>query len=310
MAVTGSVMLERPRIAFAARNAMPVIGFLDAAASTADELAAFYDGLKVEGYIRNQTIEVVYHSAAGDYGRLPVLAADLVNRQVAAIAAVGAPAALAAKAVTTAIPVVFVIGRNPVEIGLVPGLDLPGGNMTGVTALASGRERKRLELLHQLIPAAAEIALLVNPANASADTQVGDATAASRTIGVRLRPIRATAAGAFDAAFDLIGRVATGRSGHRRRRAVREPGRRSRLFGAPTPYPGNLSGAFFRSGRRSYGLRQQSDRDVSPSRRLYRVGSKGREPLRACRFINRQRPSSLSVREPRHRSVSSSQPPY
>ena len=204
MALTGSAVLAPPLIAFAQPNAMPVVGFLDTAASTPDQLAAFYDGLKVENYIRNQTIAAVYHSAAGDYGRLPALAADLVKRQVAAITAVGVPAALAAKAATTAIPVVFVIGRNPEELGLVRSLDVPGANITGVTALAAGRERKRLELLHQLIPAATEIAVLVNPANASADTQVEDATAASRAMGVRLRPIRASAAGAFDAAFDLL----------------------------------------------------------------------------------------------------------
>lgn len=204
MALSGGAALALPPFASAQPNAMPVVGLLDSAASAADELAAFYDGLKAEGYNRNQTIDAVYHSAAGDYGRLPALAADLVKRQAAVIVAFGVPAALAAKDTTSAIPVIFAIGADPVEIGIVRSLDLPGGNLTGVTALAAGRESKRLELLHQVIPAAVEIAVLVNPANAGADAQVRSATAASRTIGVQLRPIRVSTAGEFDMAFDSL----------------------------------------------------------------------------------------------------------
>ncbi len=204
IALGGSAMLGSPFGAFAKPNGVPVIGLLEAAAGTADQLAAFYDGLKAEGYIRNQTIAALYHSAAGDYSRLPALAADLVKRQVTAIAAFGVPAALAARDATTAIPVVFAIGPSPVEIGLVRSLDLPGGNITGVTALSAGRERKRLELLHELIPAAKEIALLVNPADADAGTRIQKTVAAARVLGLGLRPIRASAAGEFDAAFNSL----------------------------------------------------------------------------------------------------------
>lgn len=204
MALTGGVALAFPFLASAQPYAMPVVGLLDSAASGPDELAAFYDGLKAEGYLRNQTIETIYHSAAGDYGRLPALAVDLIKRQVAAFAAFGVPAALAAKNATAAIPVIFAIGPDPVEIGLVRSLDLPGGNITGVTALAAGRESKRLELLHQLISVAAEIAVLVNPANAIAGAQVRNATAAARAIGVRLRPIRVSVPDEFDTAFDSL----------------------------------------------------------------------------------------------------------
>ncbi|MGC1777865.1 MAG: ABC transporter substrate-binding protein [Xanthobacteraceae bacterium] len=204
IALSGGAILGSPFAAFAQRNAAPVIGLLDAAASTADQLAAFYDGLKAEGYIRNQTIAALYHSAAGDYSRLPALAADLVKRRVAAIAAFGVPAALAAKNATTAIPVVFAVGPSPVEIGLVRSLDLPGGNITGVTALSAGRERKRLELLHETVPAAEDIALLVNPADADAGTRIAKTVAAARAMGLRLRSIRASAASEFDAAFDSL----------------------------------------------------------------------------------------------------------
>ena len=133
---------------------MPVIGFLDTAAGTALELTTFYEGLKIEGYVRNQTMTVIYHSAEGDYSRLPSLAADLVNRPVALIAAIGLPAALATKSATTTIPVVFAVEPDPVQVGLIPSLDKPGGNMTGVTDLATGREGKRLELLHESMPTA------------------------------------------------------------------------------------------------------------------------------------------------------------
>ncbi|MFZ0606350.1 MAG: ABC transporter substrate-binding protein [Xanthobacteraceae bacterium] len=204
IALGAGTMLGSPFAAFAQPNAAPVIGLLDAAASTADQLAAFYDGLKAEGYIRNQTIAALYHSAAGDYSRLPALAADLVKRQVTAIAAFGVPAALAARDATTAIPVVFAIGPSPVEIGLVRSLDLPGGNITGVTALSAGRERKRLDFLHELIPATKEIALLINPADANAGTRIQEVVAAARTMSLRLRPIRASAASEFDAAFDSL----------------------------------------------------------------------------------------------------------
>ena len=204
MIATGSAVLAPPFRALAQSNSMPAIGLLDSATSTPAELADFYAGLKVEGYIRNQTLAVRYHSAAGDYGRLPALAADLVQHQVAAITAIGVPAALAANKVTTTIPIIFAIAPDPVRSGLIGSLDKPGGNITGVTDLAAGRERKRLELLHALVPTAGEIALLVNPNNPNADAQSRDAVAAADAIGVQLRPIRAGADDDFDTSFGAL----------------------------------------------------------------------------------------------------------
>lgn len=176
-----------PSGALAQAAAMPAIGILDSAASTPAELADLYAGLQVEGYIRNKTLTVDYRTAAGDYGRLPALAADLVKGPVAAVVAIGLPAAAAAKAATTAVPIIFAVAPDPVRSRLVGSLDAPGGNMTGVTDLASGRERKRLQLLHELIPAAAEIALLVNPLNPDADAQGNETTAAAHAMGVQLK---------------------------------------------------------------------------------------------------------------------------
>jgi putative tryptophan/tyrosine transport system substrate-binding protein len=136
-----------PRDLNGQQTSAPVIGVLDSSAATALKLSAFYEGLKVEGFSRNQNLTVEYHSAEGDYARLPELAADLVNRRVALITALGSPAALAAKAATTKISVVFAVSANPIEIGLVDSLNHPGANMTGVAGMATGRERKRLELL-------------------------------------------------------------------------------------------------------------------------------------------------------------------
>lgn len=204
MVSIGSATLLRPVGAFAQPHVMPVIGLLDSAASTVAELADFYAGFEVEGYIPNQTLAVDYHSAGGDYARLPALAADLLKRQVAAIVAIGVPAALAAKAATSTIPIIFAIGPDPVRSALISSLDRPRGNITGVTDLAVGRERKRLELLHALIPTAGEIAFLVNSNNPNVDAQSRDAIAAAGGIGVRLRVIRASADGEFDTAFSSL----------------------------------------------------------------------------------------------------------
>jgi putative tryptophan/tyrosine transport system substrate-binding protein len=204
MVSVGSAAALSPVGAFAQPAAMPVIGLLDSATSTVAELADLYAGLKVEGYVPNQTLAVTYHSAAGDYGKLPALAADLLGRRVAAIVAIGVPAALAAKAATTTIPIIFAIGPDPVRNALIGSLDRPGSNITGVTDLAVGRERKRLELLHELIPTADEIALLLNSNNPNVEVQSRDAVAAAGGMGVRLRVTRASADDEFDGAFSSL----------------------------------------------------------------------------------------------------------
>jgi ABC-type uncharacterized transport system substrate-binding protein len=164
--LVGGSTVAWPFAAGAQQPAMPVIGFLNSRASGDDPhlLAAFRQGLKESGYVEGQNLTIEYRWAEDQYDRLPALAGDLVRRQVAVIAANGA-AAHAARGATTAIPIVFVAGFDPVETGLVPSLSRPGGNVTGVSILDVELGPKRLELLHQLAPTARNIALLVNPSD-------------------------------------------------------------------------------------------------------------------------------------------------
>jgi putative ABC transport system substrate-binding protein len=210
-ALLGSAALAWPLTARAQQRAMPVIGFLDASAATAARLTAFYEGLKIEGFVRNQNVAIDYHSAESDYSRLPRLAADFVNRKVVVIAAAGIAAALAAKAATTTIPIIFAVGPDPVQMGLIGGLNWPGGNISGVTNMAEKREQRRLELLHELIPTAAIFALLINPTNPNAEAQTRGALAASRKMGLQLNVLHASAEGEFATAFaTLAGLQASG----------------------------------------------------------------------------------------------------
>jgi putative ABC transport system substrate-binding protein len=190
VATLGATVL--PVTAHAQRPASPTIGILDSSAANAAKLTAFYEGLKVEGFVQNQNLAVQYHSAEGDYSRLPGLAADLVGRQVSLISALGAPAALAAKGATTTVPIVIAMGPNPVSLGLVANLNRPGVNLTGVTSLAAGREQKRLELLHEVLPTAPGFGVLVNSQNSNADAQIHDALVAAQAIGVQIKLVRAS----------------------------------------------------------------------------------------------------------------------
>jgi putative tryptophan/tyrosine transport system substrate-binding protein len=190
VATLGATVL--PVTAHAQRPASPTIGILDSSAANAAKLTAFYEGLKVEGFVQNQNLAVQYYSAGGDYSRLPGLAADLVGRQVSLISALGAPAALAAKGATTTVPIVIAVGPNPVSLGLIASLNRPGANLTGVTSLAAGREQKRLELLHEALPTAPGFGVLVNPQNSNADAQIHDALIAAQAIGVQIKLVRAS----------------------------------------------------------------------------------------------------------------------
>jgi putative ABC transport system substrate-binding protein len=183
----------------AQQPALPMIGFLDASVETAAKLAAFYAGLKTEGFIKDHNVEVEYAAADGDYDGLPGLAADLVHRNVAVIAAAGVPAAFAAKAATSTIPIVFAVDADPVAAGLIASLNRPGGNVTGVTA--ANREQKLIELLHSVAPAASVFALLINPANPAAAGQIRAAMAAAGKIGLQINVFSAKAETDFDAAF-------------------------------------------------------------------------------------------------------------
>jgi putative ABC transport system substrate-binding protein len=196
-----------PLAARAQQPAMPVIGFLNAASAgpLRQQIAAFREGLKESGYVEGQNVAVEYRWAEGQYDRLPALAADLVRRQVSVIVSGGgAPAVLAAKAATTTIPIVFNVGADPVGLGLVASLNRPGGNITGVFQFTSGLEAKRLGLLHELIPKATTIAVLVNPNFSDAENQLRDVQEAAARLGVQFVIVRANAESDFDAAFSTL----------------------------------------------------------------------------------------------------------
>jgi putative ABC transport system substrate-binding protein len=193
-----------------AQPAMPVVGFLSSASpqSYAHVVAAFRQGLKEVGHVEGQSIAIEYRWAEGQYERLPLLAAELVRRQVAVIATTSTPAAFAAKAATTTIPIVFEIGFDPVALGLVASLNRPGGNLTGVTNLSVEVGVKQLELLHELVPTATTIALLVNPTNRTlAEVLLRDAQLAAGKLGLQLHVLHASTERDFDTVFATLAQL-------------------------------------------------------------------------------------------------------
>jgi putative ABC transport system substrate-binding protein len=189
-----------PFVARAQQSAMPVIGYINAV-SAQRQLAAFLKGLGETGYVAGRNVAIESRWAEGQYDQLPAMVADLVHRQVSLIAATGTPAALAAKAATATIPIVFTTIADPVQIGLVASLSRPGGNMTGVTLLNVEIGPKLLELLHEVVPKATIIALLVNPANPNVETQSKSLHAAALKLGLQLDVLNASTEREFDAAF-------------------------------------------------------------------------------------------------------------
>jgi putative ABC transport system substrate-binding protein len=183
-----------PPAAIAQQQTIPLIGFLGPASPVeyAQLVAAFRQGLTENGYVEGKNVAIEFRWAEGKYDRLPAFAAELLQRQVSVIAGMSLPAALAAKAATTTIPVVFVDGGDPVEDGLVADIARPTGNLTGVTVFNPALGSKRLELLHDLVPKAAVIGLLVNPSNPNGRRQTKDALAAVQAMGLQLQVLAAS----------------------------------------------------------------------------------------------------------------------
>jgi putative ABC transport system substrate-binding protein len=197
--LVGGAAAVWPIVVRAQQPAMPVIGFLysESPDPYASQLRAFRQGLSETGYVVGKNVTIEYRWAESHYDRLPALAADLVRRRVTVMTANG-PAALPAKAATTAIPIVFFAGVDPVKLGLVASLNRPGGNLTGVANMGGELGPKRLELLHELVPTATTIAVLLNPTTPDAETQSKAMQAAAGTLGLQLHVLRASSESDFD----------------------------------------------------------------------------------------------------------------
>ena len=202
----GGAASALPLAVRAQQPAMPVIGFLSGRTQTADAhlVITFHNGLKETGYIEGQNIATEYRWAEGHYDRLPELAAELVRRHVAVIIAGGLPTALAVKVATTTIPVVFVLGVDPVKFGLVTSLNQPGGNITGVNWFSNIVPAKRFGLLHELVPKPHTIGFLMNPGTPTAESDTRDVQAAAGTLGVKLLVVKATSDRELDSAFGIL----------------------------------------------------------------------------------------------------------
>lgn len=211
--LVGGAAAAWPLAAHSQQPAMPVIGFVNAASpqSWARQLSAFLKGLNETGFVDGQNVAIEYRWAEDQIDRLPAMAADLVDRRVAVIAATTTAAALAAKAATATIPIVFESGGDPVQLGLVRSLSRPGSNLTGVTQLTVGLEPKELELLHELVPSARIMAMLVNPADASiTETETRDTLSAARTLGLELHVLNASTEQELDAALANVTQLRAG----------------------------------------------------------------------------------------------------
>ena len=201
-----------PLGARAQQPAMPAIGFLGGSSLTERRplLAAFRQALTEAGFVEGQNVAIEYRWAEGQYDHLPALAAELVRRQVALVVAGDGPSALAAKAATTTIPIVFSTGIDPVQVGLVTSLNRPGGNLTGVNMVAGPLPAKQLGLLHDLVPAAGTIAVLINPNNANAERDAATVQDAARAIGVQILVTRAVVETDFENVFAILARERAG----------------------------------------------------------------------------------------------------
>ena len=206
IALLGGAVATWPLAARAQQPAMPVIGFLDLRSpdEAASVAAAFREGLNEVGYVNGQNVAIEYRWAEGQVGRLPALAGELVRRQVAVIFAGSTPSVLATKAATTTIPIVFVSAGDPVQLGVVASFNRPGGNATGVNLFTTALEPKKLELLHEFVPKAAMIGVLLNPSYVHAETQSSDLRAAAKALGRQIHIVNTGNENDIDAAFATL----------------------------------------------------------------------------------------------------------
>jgi len=202
----GTAAATWPLAAGAQQPAMPVVGFMMAGSRAAlrDGITAFEAGLKELGFVEGQNLALEYRFAEGQFERFPAFASDLVHRRASVIAASSPQAALAAKQATATIPIVFSVGADPVEVGLVSSLSHPGGNVTGVYQFTAGLESKRLGLLHEMVPKAQVIGVLINPNYAAAESQLRDVQDSAAHLGLRLVVVRANTESEFAAAFSTV----------------------------------------------------------------------------------------------------------
>ena len=203
LTLIGGAAAAWPLATRAQQPAMPVIGFLASSSRTFADfvLPAFRQGLKDNGYVEGENVAIEYRGADNQIGQLPALVADLVRRGVALIVAIGPPAALAAKAATATIPIVFGIGDDPVKIGLVTSLARPGGNLTGINFFSSELAAKRMGLLHEMVPAAARVAMLGDPTFTLTESYMRDAETAARAMGLQIQVLNASTSREINAAF-------------------------------------------------------------------------------------------------------------
>jgi putative ABC transport system substrate-binding protein len=270
-----------PTVAPAQQPRLPVIGYLEPGSlgTRPDAKAAVHRGLSETGYVEAQNLTVEYRWAEDRFDRLPALADDLVRRQVRLIVAISTPAAVAAKAATQTIPIVFAVGADPVKIGLVASLNRPDSNLTGIYNLGTAVVAKRLELLHQLVPAAASIAYLINPTDrVFAEAQTREMQVAARALGLDLLIVNASEENEFEAAFATIVRERAGglvvaggalASSH------------VDCFGNSPPSAYNVRGSQTHSGRRPCELWNGLARHLAPSWGLCRAYSQGRKADRS-----------------------------
>jgi putative tryptophan/tyrosine transport system substrate-binding protein len=208
----GTIAVARSRTASAQQSTKRLIGVLSNPSGDSFETVfpAFHRGLSESGYVEGQNVAIEYRFADGKTDRLPALAADLVNRNIAVLVAFTNPTALAAKVATTTIPIVFIIGGDPVKLGLVGSLNRPAGNITGITFFSTQLESKRLELLHELVPRATLFGVLTNPSQPASVDQENEVAAAARGLGLKVHIVHASSEGDFDTAFTTCVQMGAG----------------------------------------------------------------------------------------------------